>query len=485
MIATLCLSCCVLGPAQVSDRAPSRAGVPIPMPRGEWTLEPHLNRAQEFLYRGTFFEESSSARVQFSRAYRLDTRVFVLDTPAHGTSIALLTTLHSRDPNVRVTVPSVADAGPSSVRLELATISSHGKVVAPSAVTGVPLQGVPTIECGAFVETPPGRVIIGQVWETPEEGRPMRSWKADGVEMVNGVSCVKLVGTQQSDDLEHGRADRAAWRRTETVWLVPRTGIANRVERIIERREPAHTKPTYQSTLRYDLESSLQYNGDYDERANDIHQARAFADSAAPLLADPVRNLTQLNALVGKIEFYLEHNLSHSPYREAILQVKRLVETARKGEAPPAAPADETESSVATAGSPAPDGLVPNFATGGSSRLRSWVGRPVLMVFYSPRVASSTDVLLLAQRLANEHPQGLTVLGLAVSGKANEVLAQRDRLRLTFPLLDGSGLLMTYGVQATPRVVLIDAAGIVRAAILGWGEETDSEVRAEVQRWVR
>src|SRR5262249_10291301 len=150
--------------------------------------------------------------------------------------------------------------------------------------------------------------------------------------------------------------DHAAWRRQDTVWLAPRPGVANRVERLIERREPAHTRTAYQSVLRYDLDSSLQYNGDYEERATDIRQARPFRDAAAPLVADPVRYAAQLTALLAKIDFYVEHEPSHSPYREAVLQVKRMVEAVRRGEAPPAAPGDEaTERRTATPGAPAPD----------------------------------------------------------------------------------------------------------------------------------
>jgi peroxiredoxin len=426
------------------------------------------------------------SRVQFSRAYRLDARVFVLDAASGGSSVAFLTTLRARDPNPHITSPSISDNAPSSVHLERARVLATGKVVAPAAVTLVPLQSVPTIECGVFVETPPGRVVVGQTWEVAEEGRPVHSWKVEGVEMVNGASCVKLVGTQQTDDWEHGRADHAAWRRIDTVWIAPRTGVANRVERVIERREPAHTRATYQSVLRYDLESNLQYGSHYDDRAADIQEARAFADSAATLAADPVRNATQLRALLGKIDFYIERNPSHSPYREAVLQVKRFIQTACKGEAPPAAPVEESSDyGVVSVGAMAPDGLLPNYSLGGSAQLKSWIGRPIVILFYSPKVPSSSDLLLFAQRLADTYPRGLTVLGLAVSSNAAEVLTQRDRLHLTFPLLDGSGLLRTYGVTATPRIVVLDAAGIVHTAILGWGEETAAEIQAEVQRCIK
>ena len=68
---------------------------------------------------------------------------------------------------------------------------------------------------------------------------------------------------------------------------------------------------------------------------------------------------------------------------------------------------------------------------------------------------------------------------------ARAVLQQRTAQKLTFPVLHGGGLRISYGVETTPKIVLIDAGGVVRGAWLGWGAETAGEVRAELQLWLR
>jgi hypothetical protein len=468
MIATLCL----IGGALAMAQAPER-----PAPRGEWSLEPRLNRAQELAYRGSFTEEATDSRVQFNASYRLELRAFVLEAAPSGARVALLTVLRGRD----------GGDAPGSARLEVVQVSPRGRVLAPAAVALAPLHGMPTCECGGFVEVPAGRVGVGQTWDAAETGRPLRTWTVAGAELANGAACVKLVGVQQTDDWDQARGDRRAWRRQDVVWLSTRSGVAYRVERTVERREPGHRQPTYRSVTRYDLDSSLQYNGDYDERADDIRQARAFADAAAPLIADPARHGPQLSTLLDRINFHLEQHQSRTPYREAVLQVRRRVEAARRGETPPAAPLEEEDApaSGASTGAAAPDFLAPDLAAGGSSRLRSWLGRPVLLVFYSPAAPVAADVLRFAQGLADAHPQGLTVIALCVSGKGEAAVQQRRELKLTLPLLDGTGLMSTYGVNSTPRLVLIDAAGVVRGLYLGWGDETVGEVQEEVKRWVK
>jgi hypothetical protein len=74
------------------------------------------------------------------------------------------------------------------------------------------------------------------------------------------------------------------------------------------------------------------------------------------------------------------------------------------------------------------------------------------------------------------------VLGLAVFGETDQVLKQRDDLKLTFPLLAGQGLRFTYAVEATPKFVVLDAQGIVRGSYTGWGRELPTLVNDELSR---
>src|SRR5207248_3322592 len=126
-----------------------------------------------------------------------------------------------------------------SVRLERVQIDLHGKINADAGVSlGIPVDSVPLLEHGVFVEIPSGRLSVTQSWETPEENRPLFTWRVAGVEMANGISCLKIVGAQQSEDWDVPRGDRTAWKRTDTIWLASRTGYAQRLERVIDRREP-------------------------------------------------------------------------------------------------------------------------------------------------------------------------------------------------------------------------------------------------------
>src|SRR5262249_52556387 len=134
---------------------------------------------------------------------------------------------------------------PSSVRLELAHVDLQGRVTADPAVSlSLPLHGPGTVEYGAFVGVPRRPILLPQAWEAFEANRPARIWKVLGTEMVNGTSYLKLEGMQQSEDWDHPRADRTAWRRRDLVWLSPRLGVAQKVERTVERREPAHREAT-------------------------------------------------------------------------------------------------------------------------------------------------------------------------------------------------------------------------------------------------
>src|SRR5216117_3992855 len=99
MVANLCLLAYALVTAQAADRS-------------EWLLVPRLHHGQELVYRGSYAEEALGKGVQFSRSYRLESRVFVLDTPPRGLDVALQTVLKLRGPRSQ----NSNEQEPSSVR---------------------------------------------------------------------------------------------------------------------------------------------------------------------------------------------------------------------------------------------------------------------------------------------------------------------------------------------------------------------------------
>jgi peroxiredoxin len=131
----------------------------------------------------------------------------------------------------------------------------------------------------------------------------------------------------------------------------------------------------------------------------------------------------------------------------------------------------------------APDFLAADLTGSGSARPRRWLGKPVLLVFYSPASPTAREVLHFAQRLWHSYPERIAVVGLAV-GDVPRVKSQCAELGLSFPVLDGGGLRISYGVETTPKFVLLDGANIVRGAWLGWGRETPAEVVEELKRWL-
>lgn len=469
MVATICLLTGALVVAQPPDRADAPAG-------------PRLTRGQELVYRGAVTEEASARGVQFTRAYRLESRVFVLDTSLQGMDVAFFTVLKLRTgPGDRG-----KDAEPSSVRLEVGRVDAVGRLAADPGVTlAVPFDGPATVECGAFLELPRARLVVGHTWQTAEPGRPPRTWRVTGSETVSGTACLRLEGVQQSDDWDQPRADRAAWRRRDSIWLAPRLGVALRVERTIERREPARAEPTQRSQTRYELESSLQYPGQlYEDRRREILQARAFADAVAPLLPNPGQHGPRpFEAMAAKIAHHVD-NHPPTPYREALLLVKRRVEAAKRGEAPPPPLPDDTATPgvVTGTGRPAPDFVATNLLTRDSGRLGRWLGRPVLLVFYTPQSATAEELLRFAQGIHEGQRGAVTVVGLAMVEDVDRIRQQQEELRLGFPVLSGKGLRHLYAVEVTPKLLVLDGHGIVRGIFEGWGLETPASVLGELRR---
>jgi hypothetical protein len=105
------------------------------------------------------------------------------------------------------------------------------------------------------------------------------------------------------------------------------------------------------------------------------------------------------------------------------------------------------------------------------------------MVFYSPTSPFTEAVLRLGEEVSAASKGEVGVVGLAMSQDGDAVRKQRAALKLTIPLFDGRGLRHSYAVEATPKLVVIDADGVLRGAWLGWGEETREAVLKELRQW--
>jgi peroxiredoxin len=447
-----------------------------PAGHSDGLVPPQLARGQEFVYSGTYEEDIRAATVQSNRVYGIESRVFVLDYDAKGADLALLTVLRSRTPR--------GSAGqfqePSSVRLVQSHLDREGRL---SSRVPVSLDGPPTVECGEFIELP--RVATGKgSWDIEEPGRPPQSWRVAGSEIRNGLRCIQLRGVQQSDDWDNPRADRIAWRRRDTVWVVAGTGFTCRVERTIERREAAHTEPMQRLLISYDLESRLTYPGQlYEDRFREITQARGLADAAAPYLGEySAAGQRPLEAILNKIAYHLD-NQPETPYRQELLQLRRRIDAARRGQtvAVSEAATREAAPSKAAAGQPAPDFIVTNLLGGESLHLRRLLGKPIVLVFYSPMSPHAHELLRFANSIASvAGGNEVRVLALAMTNDRERVKQEFGEWQLGIPIGSGLGLRHSYDVEATPKIVVIDGSGIVRRTFVGWGSEMPHLVSEEL-----
>lgn len=471
MVTSICLLACALTVGQAPDRS-------------EWLFSPQLTPGLELVYLGSYTEESLIPNVQYQQHYRLETQFLVLEGKQRSWQVAVMTSLSLRD-GKQERQPPANGGRSSSVRLEILQVNSQGRVSdASGASVEMSLSGPPTLEFGAFVEAPLTKVSKNGFWPVNEEGRPPRTWTVVGNEVCGGISCIKLVGEQQSEDWDRPRADRAAWRRRDTVWIAPQLGVAQKVERVVERREPGRREPTQRGTVRYELESRLQYPGKLlEDRRQEIVKAAKFQEEARPLLATPAQYSGQIDALAKKVAYYRE-NQAPTPYRNAILQLEGRLDRARKGETPPEPSSEDIpiKRTAVDLGQKAPDFVVTDLISKKSTRLSRLLGKPVLVFFYNPTTSTGKDVLQFARELAEKHGDNISILAMAVTQDAGQIRKQHSEMRLPFAIHDGKGLHLTFGVEATPRLVLLDADGIVRAAHTGWGFHTPREITQELSR---
>lgn len=484
MLSTLLLSTVLLAPAQAF---PSNPGGPVPR-APEWTLAPQLERGQEWLYRGTFTEESTTGTVQYQRTYRVESRMLVMEASPRGADVACMTILRAKEAALTPNRPGAIrdDTEGRNFRVERFRVDPQGRLsAAPGVELTPPLDGPATLEIGAFVEFPRGRITVEHSWE-PRPATETQSafrWMATGSELVQGTRCAVLKGVLQSADWEQPRADRKSWRRTDTVWVAPRTGMAVKVERVIEVRDPAHREPTYRSVFRGDLESTLPCPGQvFLDRQADIMQAITLREATTPLFATPNRFTSQLNTLLKKITTHLDQT-PPTPYRLAIQQVKTQVEAALRGEVQ-VAPTVSAKTTGLKLGEPAPEFATTDITGKQSVSLKSMRGKPIVLAFYNPSSTFAPEMLRFLAEAAEVHQGKAWILALSVVDDNALVQKQLADLNLKVSILQGNGLRVSYEVDSTPRLILLDGEGRVRGSYLGWGRDTPREVLNDLKPWL-
>jgi peroxiredoxin len=460
--------------------------------RAAETAALRLDKGQELIWRGVFREERLPPAVPLELSYDWEARLFVVDRDGAAARVALLTTLRLR-PHLGEKASDV----PPVAHIELLRVDDRGRLmllppvslidparrVEPRAVPPQPLDGLPILETGMFVEGPGGALEPGQSWDAAERGRPIRVWSMEGSETLHGARCYKVTGVQQSADWEVRRGGRAAWRRLDTVWLSAANGYAARVERLIERRDPQTQEVCLRTQLTYEQAGGTpRYPGRlYQDRLDEVTQALVSSALLDQFLRDGRAGSEAFDGLLRRIETHEASRPSgeNIPYREVLHAVRRRAVAARSGNIPPL-PAAEEESAAPAGGltlnQAAPDFLAPLISGTGGIRLERLRGKPVVLFYYQPTADSAADLLRFAEALQSEMKGRATVLALAV-GDEEVARKQQQALKLTVPVLAGAEVRQIHGIEATPQTVVLDERGMLRCQLIGWGADTGEQVR--------
>jgi hypothetical protein len=444
-----------------------------------WQLGPQLDRGLELVYHGAVHEDSNSANVQFQRQYRLDTNLFVLEKTPAACTVAVLTALTAQ-------TGGVASDAPLHVRLEVGKLDDQGVLnLGRGPRDLVPLEGPPLLETGFLVEVPLGKVGKASAWDVVEAGRPVRGMRVIGTETCAGISCVKLAGLQQSEDWDHPRADRTAWRRQDLVWLAPHLGVACRVERLIERRDPARQQPTYRCKVHYELSGRpLPFPGKFfEDRQAEILIAKRFQDDAVALFQKSVESDASLEALRRKIAHHVE-NQPPTPYRRAIEHLAARIDAVRKGETPAiqqVSSSAPTPKRAVSLGQRVPDVMLSDLIGKSSVRLHKLLGRPTLIFYLQPATETGKEVLGFVRTLHKQHGEHIQLVAMAVGPDQEALRKHHAAAASPFPYHDGNAFHLLFGVDATPRFIVLDAQGVVRLTTTGWGFQVPDEIRKSLE----
>ena len=286
-----------LVPARLSPRpGPGRPARRRPW-RGEWAVAPRLSKAQELVYRGAFTEEAAGGSVQFSRAFRIESRVFVLDTPPRGRRRCL--PYHPQEAGNAVRRPGRGRAGagpsrfgwnwPASIR-RASSPPSPGDVVHRAAGRAAH-RGMRRLR-GRAGRQGRRRFDLGNRGRGAADPRLARRRPRHGrrrpLSETGGRAKVRRLGQAAGRPHRLARAPtRSGWRRA--------SASPPACERVIDAANRATTiRPTRACCTTSWKSRCSTPAASYEERQREIVQAHAFAEAAAPLLDTPARYGPQL-----------------------------------------------------------------------------------------------------------------------------------------------------------------------------------------------
>jgi hypothetical protein len=292
---------------------------------------PRLPKGAELTYTGAVAEAVDRPGQRYRRAHALEVRVLVLDRQPGWADAAVLTLLRRTDEPAEPGRPP----SPPAARLDLVRLPDDGpphRIAPPGPAplrlaAGLPARPFPTAPLDSFAP-----------FEFAMFPDPAAPWEPAGFAFVAAERCRELRLVRQSDNWDRPRGGETAWRRAEAVWVSARDGTARRVERTVCQRDGIGPAPAVLIETRYELKDQARVLGrTFDRYRREVELAYTAAEEVAPLVRDAARLPPKaFDARLARLAAYLEETDPGTPYREAVLAVRRQLEAARRGEVVPA-----------------------------------------------------------------------------------------------------------------------------------------------------
>ena len=293
-------------------------------------------RGDEWTYRGTVSESVSRLDLRFRRKHEVEVRVLALEVHPDYADLAVLTLLRRADDLVSQAVPAVTGTvetdAPPAVRLDLIRLYEKGTAVLllPPATWPLvlndksPVTTLPMVPLESFTSFEFGVL-------------PPHGWTAGAGEYVAGERCVPMAQTRQSLNWDEPRGGQTAVQIVEQTWLSTRDGSVRKLHRKIVNRDGFRTEPavTVETTLEVDSQTRV-LGREFERYSQEIEFAYAYGRELVGWLPNAARMGPQpFEARLRLVNDFLRDRRVGTPYREAVLSVRRRLEAARNGEAAP------------------------------------------------------------------------------------------------------------------------------------------------------
>ena len=160
---------------------------------------------------------------------------------------------------------------------------------------------------------------------------------------------------------------------------------------------------------------------------------------------------SEIDVQVHRLGMQLDKSQAN-PYRPVFAHLKTQLENAKKGETP--VPHTQEEPMQVTVrgtgvGHRSPDFLVSALTQEQPTQFKAKHGPADLGVLLQSGDGDRPAVLRYAKKVSERAGSPVTLLAMAVTNDADVVRKQHVDMKLTFPIHDGNGMRLTFGVEHT------------------------------------